>query len=319
MSLLLIAFGLFGLLLANLAEKHSIRVSWFQWLLALVSLGVALLGPRVFSSYSPALESRDMRFDVTLLVTACLGFLLIRPKTRLLLSRWLSIRPESPVHLVSLVMSSYLLAWSLLNLFWVGGIPGLQETVETVPLWSIVIQALVFCLFAFVGVGLFTRRPWKLTLVRLGVARIPRRSMLIAAASVMGLLMVNMTVTIIWVLVNPEQVEALGQISEVLLGGVDSFGSIFMVAVCSSVSEELLFRGAMQPRFGILFTSILFALVHLQYAISPATLLILIIGIVLGVLRRQFGTWTAIFTHFGYNFSLLVLGLIATKVLESAG
>jgi len=319
MSLIFIAVGLFGLLLANLAEKHFVRVSLFQWLLALVSLCVALLGPRVFSSYSPALESRDMRFDVTLLVTACVGWLLILPKTRLWLSRWLPIRPESPVHLVSLVLSSYLIAWSLLNLFWVGGLQGLTETVETVPLWGIALQALVFCLFAFVGVGLYTRRPWKLTLVRLGVDRIPRRSMLIAAASVIGLLMVNMTVTIIWVLVNPEQVEALGQISKVLMGGVDSFGSIFLVAICSSVSEELLFRGAMQPRFGILFTSIVFALVHLQYAISPATLLILIIGIVLGVLRRQFGTWTAIFTHFGYNFSLLVLGLIAAKVLESVG
>jgi membrane protease YdiL (CAAX protease family) len=216
-------------------------------------------------------------------------------------------------------MSAYLLAWPLLNLFWVGGIQGLQETAETVPLWIIALQALVFCLFAFVGVGLFTRRSWKLTLVRLGLARIPRRSLMVAAASVTGLLMVNLTVSIIWILVNPEQVEAIGQISEVLLGGVDSFGSIFLVAICSSVSEELLFRGAMQPRFGILFTSILFAFTHLQYAISPATLLILIIGIVLGVLRRRFGTWTAIFTHFGYNFSLLMLGLIATKVLESVG
>ena len=76
----------------------------------------------------------------------------------------------------------------------------------------------------------------------------------------------------------------------------------------------MLFRGAIQPRFGILFTSILFAITHLQYALSPATLLILIIGLVLGVLRRHFGTWTAIFTHFGYNFSLLLLGLIIERV-----
>jgi membrane protease YdiL (CAAX protease family) len=119
--------------------------------------------------------------------------------------------------------------------------------------------------------------------------------------------------------VSPEQAEALGQISDQLFGQYDSFATIFILALLSSVSEEFLFRGALQPRLGLVLTAVLFAFVHQQYAISPATLIVLLIGVVLGLLRRHFGTWTAVLTHFGYNFTLLVFSLIASRFLNLQG
>ncbi len=54
-----------------------------------------------------------------------------------------------------------------------------------------------------------------------------------------------------WVLVDPEQAAALGEINEFLLGNVDTVGEWFVLAVASGVGEEILFRGALQPVLGI--------------------------------------------------------------------
>ena len=67
---------------------------------------------------------------------------------------------------------------------------------------------------------------------------------------------------------------------------------------------------------GLVFTSILFAVFHIQYAISPAILVVLGIGILLGLLRKYFGTWSAILAHFGYNLSLLLLGMVMERFIQ---
>jgi membrane protease YdiL (CAAX protease family) len=79
------------------------------------------------------------------------------------------------------------------------------------------------------------------------------------------------------------------------------------VGIAAGVSEETLFRGALQPRFGILVTSLLFAITHVQYAFTPATLVILVIGISLGWVRRRWGLPAAIVLHALYNMVNILL------------
>ncbi len=322
---LAIATGiLFGIIfLSNIAETRPGLTRYVTWLWVCVICLGWLLGASILlvPGAGPLEEGPAIPLGVAVVVlgASLLAGMFLLPTIRRGLSRVLQLRSDSPVHLTALMLSCCLIAWTLVNLFWMGGVSGMQETAEPVPMEAIVLQAAGLVAIAFTGVGLLTRRSWKQVWERLGLNLFPGRTLGVAAMAVVGLLGINFVGTIMWVIVAPEQAESIGQISDILLGQYDSLWEAFLLSVLSSVSEEILFRGALQPVLGIVPTAILFGATHLQYAISPATLIILTIGIVLGILRRQFGTWTAVLTHFGYNFSLFLMGLIATRVLEMAG
>jgi membrane protease YdiL (CAAX protease family) len=66
--------------------------------------------------------------------------------------------------------------------------------------------------------------------------------------------------------------------------------------------------------FGIGATAFLFATAHVQYGITPVTLVVFVIGIILGLIRRRFNTTTSIFVHAGYNLVLGILSLLALQL-----
>ena len=70
---------------------------------------------------------------------------------------------------------------------------------------------------------------------------------------------------------------------------------------------ETLFRGAVQPVFGIPATSVLFASMHVQYGPSLLLGYIFVLSAGLGLLRRYFNTTTSFLAHAGYN----TLGILA--------
>jgi membrane protease YdiL (CAAX protease family) len=311
------------ILISNIAETRPQYSRFVRWFWGGVSVLVGLVAVTILISprFLPPSAEVELPSGVAfvLLGASLLSGLLLLPVIRRGLGRLLRLRPDSPVHLTALILSCGLIAWTLSNLFWMGGVEGMQETAEPVPMELVVLQAAGLLAVAFTGVGLLTRRSWSQVWERLGLNLFPGRSWGIAATAVVGLLGINFAGTIMWVIIAPEQAESIGQIQDILLGHCDSLGAVFLLSVLSSVSEEILFRGALQPVLGIVPTAILFGATHLQYAISPATLIILTIGVVLGILRRHFGTWTAVLAHFGYNFSLFLMGLMASKFLDMAG
>ncbi len=320
-ALLVFAFVLGLVVLSNYAEEHprwSLLVSAaFAVLVSLTGLigGMetvgSLVGMQILATDSPSIS-----VGITLLLSSLVGGLLLVPAVRRRLSSVLPLRADSPVHLAALMLSLYLVSWSFLNLFWMGGLDGLLANVEEVPLGLYAAQAAGFALLSFAGVGLLTRRSLTQAVERLGLEGLSWAGLLVSSVAVIFLLMVEFVVAVAWMLIAPEQAELIGEISEMMLGELDSLGKILLLSLLSSVSEEVLFRGALQPRLGIALSSVLFAVTHLQYAISPATLVVLLIGFVLGLLRRYFGTWAAILTHFCYNFGLMLLAMIARQFVE---
>jgi len=48
-----------------------------------------------------------------------------------------------------------------------------------------------------------------------------------------------------------------------------SIGSIFVIALTVAIVEEILFRGVIQSQFGLIISSVIFAIVHYRYLFNP--------------------------------------------------
>lgn len=86
-----------------------------------------------------------------------------------------------------------------------------------------------------------------------------------------------------------------------------------VMALLPAVAEEALFRGVMQPllikgsgrHFGIILTSLIFALLHQQFQVLLA---IFVLGMVLGYLREWTKSlWVPTLVHFVNNGSIVVM------------
>jgi membrane protease YdiL (CAAX protease family) len=92
---------------------------------------------------------------------------------------------------------------------------------------------------------------------------------------------------------------------------------IFLLALFSSVGEELFFRGALLPQVGLLLSSLLFGILHVRPGLRflPWTLMSLIVGLVLGGMYLKLGDLGGpIVAHFTIN--LLNLNYISKTELR---
>ena len=252
---------------------------------------------------------------------ALLGGLLLLPWTRRLIARLIPIDPQRPVHLVALEYALLLVLVSAATGIFVGlaledptAIPleDLGNATSLTALWG---QAGGFVLIAVFGVGLGVARNGRETLERLGLTQRFRPTWWIGMT--LAGLAAGFAVDQLWALASPETLENVETITDALFGGLIQTGlpGALTIGLSAGIGEELLFRGAAQPRFGILLTSLLFAVVHTQYSVSPALLQIFVVGILLGLTRQRAGTLTAIGVHASYNFVLALLSMCDQGVL----
>ena len=83
-----------------------------------------------------------------------------------------------------------------------------------------------------------------------------------------------------------------------------TFPVIFILALCSSVGEELFFRGAFQNQFGLIPASIIFGCVHIPWnkLMIPWTIMAIVAGFLLGGLYIYAGNILApLVLHFTIN------------------
>ena len=85
-----------------------------------------------------------------------------------------------------------------------------------------------------------------------------------------------------------------------------SIPKLALISIVVGISEELLFRGALQPRFGKFYTSLLFASLHFQYLSVIALIEIFIISYVLGIIKEKTNTSTTAIIHMIYDFISLM-------------
>jgi len=257
---------------------------------------------------SPLLqEATASSFGLAGVVTALLGLACLMPGARRLLGRYLAIDPASPVHATALVFALYLVTTSLLLLSQGQTVLSAAAELDSLDPATLVAGQLLFVLFAVAGVGLGLRRNARQTLARLGWHRPTLRHLGLAAGLVVAFLALDLATSWVWHWLWPENYELVARASQQMFARFATPLGGLILGLSAGIGEETLFRGALQPRFRIPLTSILFAVGHVQYALSPAIAEILIIGLLLGWLRQKSNTTTCAIVHAAYNFLDLLL------------
>lgn len=303
-----IIIGLFEL--ANFGERN--RTARLLGLIAgAVLAGLALVVGGVFSGLHLLLFSSggeditDFRKNLLTLapvgVAGALGLLYLWPPVQARVGRVLPLqRPGSPVIYLTIVFALLLVAQQV----------GAQVTQQPPLTYTdLLAQDIPFFILAFVGVGIFVRRSPRQAAERLGL--VPPRApwwWLVSVAGVAIFLVVAWLIEGVANVVAPEQQKQVTDVSNVLFSHFNNPAAIIFLGVVAGVVEETLFRGALLPRLGVVVTSILFAALHTQYALSFATLEVFVLGLGLGWLRAYSGsTLTCMVTHAGYD---IAVGLI---------
>ena len=181
---------------------------------------------------------------------------------------------------------------------------GIQISLDSeLALLSLGGTTLVYLALAALAVGWPMRRDKCATLRRLGLRMPLKRDWAAGLASGIALYIAVGIFTAFWRGSVGESAFALQ--TEAARALFDSFNSSLLagllLAVLSAFGEEILFRGAMQPVFGIGITSLAFCAIHLQYAGSPAIAMMFGVSVGFGLLRSRGSTSAAIIAHACYN------------------
>lgn len=334
--LLLFAPLIFIVVLANLAEARRQRQEPYEGLAisSYVILGLfyvfAILGGLTLQLFSLMVEQQPQLIEdlglgqgadrpllqvdslpllgLGLWLPSLVGILLLLPPVRRLFARLIPIDAASPVHAVALSLSVLVV---IQLMFTLGvGLVNLAETLAAqeqtgntmLALWA---QQLLTAVFAMVGVGWLVRRDWSATLRRLGIVAPSLGNVLLGLS--LGLAMVPVVILVEWISsqLNIGIDPGVEQLTEQLLGSlVTTPLGIVTLGLSAAIGEETLFRGALQPRFGFILTALLFALVHSNYGLSLSTLIVFLLGLLLGVVRMRVNTTTTMIVHAVYNMSL---------------
>lgn len=223
--------------------------------------------------------------------------------------------PASMVHMTALVLCLYLLGIQFINFVLGGGLEGVAEDfAEGLSALDLVLNALPQIIIPVIGVGFGLRRNWTQTRQRLGLGPVTLEGVGAAVGVTIGLLIFVAIVVGIWSgMVSEETFDEQTKASEALSESINTIGMAFLLAALAAVGEEIAFRGALQPVFGFWPTAVLFALTHLQYTLTPASLIIFGVAIAFGWIRQRYNTTTAMLTHFLYNFIPLALTVAAPE------
>ena len=146
----------------------------------------------------------------------------------------------------------------------------------------------------FAGVGLGVSRGWRDSLTRLGIARPTWWQALAAVLAALAVGLVDVPANMLAYWLTPDALDAISAIVDKTQLGL---GLALVFAVLAGISEEVLFRGALQPRAGIVITALLFTAIHVHYGATPIAASVFVAGLAYGWLRRHMNTTTAIMAH----------------------
>lgn len=319
LTLVALAALLAFFVLANVGERH--RLARILTLIggALIAGTAVLAGALVLLAASlndtlgraPTGGTRAaLTIALPLVAAGGLGLLYLWPPVQRAAAHLLPLRPGSPVGYAAVVVALVFLGLQL-------GTQLSEDVLSAIasgpPLSNadVLAQDVPLLLLGFVGVGLFSRRSLPETLQRLGLLAPRARWWWIALAGILAFMLVGLGIEKVASVVTPGTQEQVTRVSNALFRSFNNPGAVIFLGVVAGLAEEVLFRGALQPRFGLVPTAFLFATVHTQYGITFASLEVFVLGLGLGWLRAASkSTLPGIVTHAGYDIAVGLIGLV---------
>jgi hypothetical protein len=183
------------------------------------------------------------------------------------------------------------------------------ELLPSVGIAELLIQAAAFVVVAFTAVGYPYWRDLRAATERLGIVVPDLRTIGIAIAATFACFLVAGIAGLAAQQVDPALSEQLDGVVDQLTADVQNPLGALILGASAGVGEEAIFRGALQPRFGIVIPSLLFTMLHgPQYGFNLALLGLFGVSIILGLERKYVNTTAAMVTHALFN-AIQVLAL----------
>jgi membrane protease YdiL (CAAX protease family) len=223
---------------------------------------------------------------------------------RVQMARITNIDPASPIDMVGL--SLVLAVMSALAVIYLAK-PSPDDSNGSVNLTQLLFQVAFFVALAFILVGTGVYRTFRESIARLGLDRkLTPRIVAIALGAVIVALIISSLASIATREFQPEVFDQLQQVTKDMTADVQNPLGALILGLSAGIGEELLLRGALQPRFGIFITSLLFALLHTQYGLTFVLVGLFLIGAMLGKMRVRYGTAAPIITHAVFNLIVVL-------------
>jgi membrane protease YdiL (CAAX protease family) len=287
-----------AVVIANLAAKH--RSAWFVNL-TIAGGAILLVGASGLYHLLLAVLGQEPALAPAILVAAAAAAApVLLASMRRRLARLLPLDPASPVTLLALVAVILIIGIQLNYQASHDALAAVNASAQLQPI-DVVAQEIPILLLALLGVGVLTRRSLPAALERLGIVR-PALWQVCAALAVAGLFVaLAQGADLLQTRLDPALAHRLSQATSHYYAGITGLFGIAAIALAPGIAEESFFRGALQPRLGVVVAALAFAAIHSQYALTIDTLLVFSLGCGLGVVRRQLNTTAAIVSHATYN------------------
>ena len=232
---------------------------------------------------------------------------------------YIPIDPDNPVHALALVLAVILFGTQATALL-LTDVLAIYATQAPETVAGTVLDQLPLLLLALAGVGLYVRRKPSVAAIRLGLVRPAWWHILLALAAAGVFLAALQGFDEANHLLLPglaARIDATDQHLFGQLAGTNWLG-IAVIALLPGTCEDLLFRGALQPRLGLLPTALLFTSIHSQYGLSIDLAGVFVIAVCLGLIRKYTNTTTSMSAHITYNL-LAGINLAGTALYVGMG
>jgi membrane protease YdiL (CAAX protease family) len=302
-------------------RQRTTRPNLYEWIIRIIFvLIICSYGLLAVNNASAFLEldrihEKDTLQSLALFIVSIAALLVFVPPIRRLISRSIPIEADDAVHTVALSLSFLVFVVYILTAFSLEQL--IQDNGPVTTIGSLWTQDILLALTAIVGVGWLQKRTTKETLKRLGLVRPSFKIIFMGISFAIGFVIINLLLEQIASILGFGIDPNVDKITDQQLGPLfETIPGILTLGLAAALGEELIFRGAMLPKFGLIYTSILFTLVHANYGLSVATLIVFVLAITLGILRKRHSTTLTMVTHASYN---IILGLLALLGSHLAG
>ncbi len=246
--------------------------------------------------------------DVGIMVTAAIAAALASKPVRERVARLLPIDPDNPVHALALVLAVLLFGTQVTSIVFAN----LGASTQTeLTLGDLISQEAPFLVLAAAGVGLFMRRNLPQAAERLGLVIPAWWQVVLAVAAAGAFFAFGLGMDWLSHALTPDVARQVDSTTQRLFGGLGTPLGIAALALAPGICEEIMFRGALQPRLGLIATALLFTCIHTQYGLSLDALSVFLIALGLGLIRKFTNTTASVICHTTYN---LIVGLAGIGV-----